>query len=341
MENIGNIEMAYVAGMMDGDGSFSLIRRHEPGTKSPRVYPFIQLCNMSEKLIKRFHEWFGGSIGCTKNRKYKDGLTRQEVWYWKLSSPKACACFLLKVIPFLRIKKERAQFLDHFLATNPNVKGSVPVSSHIIAMRDAAAGKMREFNQRPCLEWRESPPDLVTQEEKWAYLAGLMDSDGSFAIRRSFVCGGMYPSHRLAISLTMYDTRAVKYFNDVFPKSKLIIINAKTCKSGIAFRVMIQKREDVIEFIEKVSPFLLVKNKQAGIMLSFCEGFIMGKRGRNNPLPFDEMSRRHNLYIQLLEANKHGVPKPSLIDLEGYTPSEHADRAEGDSHRERLSERAS
>ncbi len=36
------ISVAYIAGVLDGDGSFSLIKKHEKKNRSPLYFPMIQ-----------------------------------------------------------------------------------------------------------------------------------------------------------------------------------------------------------------------------------------------------------------------------------------------------------
>ena len=51
----------------------------------------------------------------------------------------------------------------------------------------------------------------------------------------------------------------------------------------------------------------------------------------------DQKMLRDNFYNKMKNLNKYGVYKPSLIDLEAQ---EQGNKAEGESHRERLNEMA-
>ena len=66
--------LAYVAGVMDGDGSFSIIRKVDDPNRSPLYYPVIQLANACKELVEIFHKRIGGSLFIRKERILKDVL---------------------------------------------------------------------------------------------------------------------------------------------------------------------------------------------------------------------------------------------------------------------------
>ena len=84
----GNI-LAYVAGVMDGDGSFSFIKK--VGYKSPLYFPMIQLTNEKEFLIDFFVERFGGrKFVRTKLSKHSKKIS----YSWKIEKKNQCVPFL-------------------------------------------------------------------------------------------------------------------------------------------------------------------------------------------------------------------------------------------------------
>src|SRR5689334_21168357 len=99
------MNLAYMAGVMDGDGSFSLIRRSSIKGQSPLYYPVIQLANNFRGLIEFFMDKFGGTYAIKKAKVSLDGVHRKDSHQWKLEKSNLCIPFLDKIIPFLVIKQ--------------------------------------------------------------------------------------------------------------------------------------------------------------------------------------------------------------------------------------------
>ena len=123
MEYFGNF-WAYIAGMMDGDGSFSLIKKKEYNKPdyAPMYFPSIQLVNANEGLIDMFKGKFSGR----KNvRLYPGNITKKPSYGWKIEKRKSCIPFLESVAPYLVIKKERAEFLLKFSINFQHQRGGL------------------------------------------------------------------------------------------------------------------------------------------------------------------------------------------------------------------------
>jgi hypothetical protein len=76
--------------------------------------------------------------------------------------------------------------------------------------------------------------------------------------------------------------------------------------------------------------------ENAQVLLNFCQNFSPVKH-RQASVPKEELDIRENFYQELIHLNKYGIYKSSLIDLE----APRGDRAEDESHGERLSEKTS
>ena len=82
--NNREITLAYIAGALDGDGSFSLIKATASAARSPLYYPMIQLANTREELVCVLKNEFSGTVSIRKSYIGKDGGTRKECYQWKL-----------------------------------------------------------------------------------------------------------------------------------------------------------------------------------------------------------------------------------------------------------------
>lgn len=309
------MNLAYMAGVMDGDGSFSIIRRNTNNGRSPSYYPCIQLANSFKQLIEFFIDKFGGSSGLKKAKISIDGVHRKDSHQWSLQKQTKCLPFLSKIIPFLVVKKDRAKFLKEYCERNPNLRtGSTRLSQDVLIQREKDYWKMREFNEEGTM--KQILPRKFINPNFWPYMAGLMDTDGSFSIRKEISKTHMnVPCYSPIISLSMIDPRGLNHIQHNFSGGKIKLIKAKTCREGICYRFVISSADQAIEFIKNCITFLRVKPQTAQVLLNFCENKgVVAYRRNGTPQKF--LDFREKCYVDLCNLNKYGVYKPTLIDLE-------------------------
>ncbi len=105
MGGINEVELAYIAGIFDGEGCISLPERHYPQTES--TYSLVAcVSNTNEWLLLYLKSIFGGSISVRNDR-------NRPCWNWSLRHKKAGE-FLKVIYPFLRIKKPQAEVAIRF-----------------------------------------------------------------------------------------------------------------------------------------------------------------------------------------------------------------------------------
>lgn len=97
------LELAYLAGIIDGEGCITINLRHPRDGRSIRHDLNVQ-CNMqNQKAILLLGQIFGG----LKNYRVKDKKSNKIVYEWRVSNRKAYEC-LKQLFPYLRVKKEQA-----------------------------------------------------------------------------------------------------------------------------------------------------------------------------------------------------------------------------------------
>jgi len=114
MAVMNKITAAYLAGLIDGEGSLEIRKEIRKGIGGSNEYyrPRVRITLTTESLIKWLKESFGGWI-CKRhpgNPKWADSYE----WVMMGSSMKP---ILDKITPYLRIKKEHAEILKKFLKT--------------------------------------------------------------------------------------------------------------------------------------------------------------------------------------------------------------------------------
>lgn len=111
---------AYIAGVMDADGSISISKVHKK-RPNPSYIVAIQITwNCSEKTLKTFEEirsCYGGNI-CKSRRTLSTGFNSWETnsYRYNLTS-KSSERFLKDILPFLRLKRKQCKNALRIIAT--------------------------------------------------------------------------------------------------------------------------------------------------------------------------------------------------------------------------------
>lgn len=106
-------ELAYAAGIVDGEGSVSFIRSRPNRFPSPQV----SVCSTDRELVEWFKERFGGTIVLKRKRMSHHA----DAYDWKLIDRNALR-FLALIRPYLRIQRKIARvdlLLEFYLDATP------------------------------------------------------------------------------------------------------------------------------------------------------------------------------------------------------------------------------
>lgn len=300
-------KMAYVAGIIDGDGSLSLMRKCEVKAKSPTYYPSIQFSKSREVLPKYLHSLFGGSF-FSDNR---PGKIKQ--YRWRVEKNDNVSIVLAQIADYMIIKKRQADKLLEF-AENFQFKRGIPLTKEGLIDREHYYVLMKQLNST-----RDKIAKLTNKicfsstvdKTVWAYIAGLIDTDGSFSIKREkYKTKNMGYSPVICLSLISSD--ALNFIKQHVAEGSIRIVKAPATKQGFVYRWTVFSRPDCIFIIKKIIPYLHNKKESAEILLEFCDGFE-AQQGQYL-LTREQILFRENLYTKLIKAN--GVYKSPLIDLE-------------------------
>lgn len=329
--------MAYIAGLFDGDGSFTLCRR-KPAKEgqSHLYYPLIQFCNKDKNSLEIIKNIFGGYISKRKEYLNKDGFKRSLSFTLKIDKATLCKPLLQSLVNFLILKKDRAQLLLDFIEKNPFIRGSNKLSEEILKDREADYIKMKFLNDQREVRFNISIRNSRVNSKNecfWAYLAGLVDTDGSFSIKKENRSKVKSPVYSPSILLSMIDSRSIQYIRDNCEYGSIFNVKSKSASQGFCYRFGIYTKNECIDFIKRCLPYLTIKKIQALILLEFCEKYQScgGPIGVTN----EQNIIREDCYQRLINANKYGVYKSSLMDLKPLPDDAEGNKAEGESHRER------
>jgi len=167
---------------------------------------------------------------------------------WRLRSQDNVRPVLQKMIPFLQIKKERAEFLLKFIDENPFIRGKT-LSVEDVQNRERSYLKMIHLNGwRSCCSniSNDISTEMSNDAYAWSYIAGMMDTDGSFALKRQVHNKGtdVRNSRYLpVISLSMTDTRAINFLRKNCNVGKLYIPRNEATNAGIHYQFAIYTKK--------------------------------------------------------------------------------------------------
>ena len=311
--------MAYVAGLMDGDGSFSII--NEKRSEGDVFFPCIQLSNVFEGMTKLLHSTFGG---CIKLKTIQIRAKKQQ-YVWNIRGFESCKNFIENTKEFLVLKQERAEYLLKFIDKfMPPKERSFDDLGRFTKRNRSEDQTIFHFHMKArnndCLISTEK---VVKQARKnnedpcfWSYLAGIMDTEGSFSIRKGKAyqdCKNIRFTPLIQLSMATFET--MNFIRKNLSFGKICFPKAKTTQRGFVFKLYLVKPAECIEFIKKLLPFLKFKNTVAGILLKFCENYSP-TRNKSKGVPLEELIYRESCYDEIINENKYGFNKPSLIDSE-------------------------
>jgi hypothetical protein len=125
-------EIAYLAGIIDGEGCFAMHRRrgtHIFGTQ-------LQIGNTDVRMLHWVREHFGGSVKFEK----RSQSHHKPMWRWA-SATSELESITRAVLPFLIVKREQAELFLAYRAT-------VSVASHEWRRKDGAPESVKVARQR-------------------------------------------------------------------------------------------------------------------------------------------------------------------------------------------------
>ncbi len=151
-------KFAYLAGFIDGEGSFSITK-----TYSKQIKPYSKKVKKEDKVSvkyvcykldvsvtntnKEVMDWiaftFGGKVysggNTNRNPKYKPRHT------WHVSNREACKVLITSILPYLIVKKEQAKTALGFIDTYRTSIGNLTEPA-VVLEKEALRIKMRTLN---------------------------------------------------------------------------------------------------------------------------------------------------------------------------------------------------
>lgn len=140
--------LAYLAGLVDGEGYIGIKRTHRKDCVSPIFHERIQVRMVHEGSIQLLKETLGGNYYCEQARSHLG----RPLFCWQASDALACD-ILSKLLPFLVIKRDSAKTVLELRKSKADplsrVRGSPAkrvMKPEILAEREALYLKAKSLN---------------------------------------------------------------------------------------------------------------------------------------------------------------------------------------------------
>ena len=144
---------AYLAGIVDGEGSISIVRNFSKGSRHRNIcYTLcVQITMLEKEAINLLTQSFDGHVCLIppRNNPNRWSIESKAIWQWGITNDKAKQ-MLIELRPHLRVKLKQAllaiKFREEWQSqANRGCKGSDP---KVIKQREQMALQMRLLNHR-------------------------------------------------------------------------------------------------------------------------------------------------------------------------------------------------
>jgi len=233
--------MGYLAGLIDGDGSFSIRFNQKAGYQlTTSVY------STCRSLMKWLSNQFGGTF-----RKMPTKGNRKQKYQWYTSS----MLLAREVAPYLIIKSRQGEIVKQFVDLGSD--------RNPFARQDLMQDLQNANQFFVPVKKLFLLPSLIPTKSDFAYLAGLFDAEGTFSIyKRKYHHNGRYTS---VARISNTDQRPFPWLMDRF--GGYMLVNKKEGKlEGVWYLPSNQSKE---QYILAILPYLIVKRERAILYLEW------------------------------------------------------------------------
>lgn len=289
-----DIDFAYLAGYIDGDGCFYIGKNINP----IKYRSGIVISSTNKDTLRFFWKKFGGNVIFGKpNPKFKSYNPINQ-WY---TGGNNARILVDKITPFLREKLEDANIFVQFMEeTNRSNK-----EQHILKIRDYRANynlvtleKVEEINQ--------IIPASTPNDFDYAYLAGFIDSECALCLSRYKVKNKPNYLYKALLQCNNTKTGTIAHLKNTFGgfcyfvprKAKNALHN-----NQIAWRI---SSRQLAELLPKICPYLKNKKQVCEKLIEFSSTILKngGDRQKDHLNEYREVLEvRENIFNQISHLN--------------------------------------
>lgn len=293
--------LSYVGAIIDGEGSIFISKIITKSNKL-NLRLNISVANTCKELISFLDKRFKGNVTKINSKQ----ANRQNYWVWRIWKNEDIIIFLEKIIPYLIIKRKQGELALEFAKSRLNILKKPRNELHYKNSDYKIYEQIKELKKNYPIE---TPKINFTKEEKWHYLAGLIDGEGSVRIAKA-THTNIYGNKKLIltpqISIGNTDKRMTNFLKKEFGG---FIIKRKRKKEWKNIYEWIMQGVNKEEFYKKLVGKLVDKKKRLDVLLKYVESRKKNYTRENEIDLFLEMQKLNNKGL------KNKYKREELIEL--------------------------
>lgn len=328
MQNkVGKVDLAYLAALWDGEGTFS-VQRTKTG-----FWVRSSLSNTNLNLFNRVKEL----LNKMEISPYIVSRKRRENWKesFELSVNRQAdnRNLLEGLLPFLSGKRPVAEIVSKFVIRRLSLRGSVNIvrdikgkivtskKSNVYINDDIVDYEaIRNLNKKKIYsnDLLQSQLDRnAPAETDMAYLAGIVDGEGSFLIKKK-VSGNRLtfkPSCVIANCNTTLLNKCIQILNDLGIAYQIRVVKRKN-DWAICYNIEIEKVKDIFKLAGVILPYLSGKKDVVRLVMQFAKSRIEQKLLFKNHRHMAYTESEVGIYQQVRKLNQRGLRLPAEQSVE-------------------------
>jgi len=298
---------SYTAGYIDGDGCFYAGTTIQKPKNITVFESSIQVLSTKNKILFEFRDAYGGFV-----RKKPDRLHHKEALVWVIKNSH-CIPVIDSVFPFLVEKHIQASLLKqliHSIVPNAGVK----ISNTTLTYRESLIQKIREekhmknFISKEDIDHINTLQNTVTPSDlDYPYLAGLIDSEGCFRIKKWKPKNRPNEVYNIAVEIGNTKLPILPWLIQRFGGTCTFIPAKGTKRSSATWCL---SAAALFPVLHKVFPFLRGKKDVCAKLIEFQETILPNGGDRHSELFRALFEKRREIREKIIqevhELNKKG-----------------------------------
>ena len=307
-----NIELAYAAGYIDGDGCLYIGRTE--GKKSI-VYEYsVQVSSVNPDIINWFKQRFGGAIRAKERIK-----NHKQPHVWTIKN-RECIDLVKDIQPFLIAKhRESHYFMElalHIVDNNfqPLTKDAIEHREIVIANKRKLAALDTIERNMVTEEWKNNIiplPDPIKATD-FAYLAGLIDAEGCFRIKHYTRKNRPNKVYNTCLEIGNTNKNFFSWLLEHFGGS-VYFVESRECNKKHSATWIIQAKA-LSKILPEVIPYLKHKRPMAEKLMNFLNSTLSNGGDRHS-------IRSKEAYAAILQQREALVQDIHILNAKGHKDS--------------------
>jgi hypothetical protein len=288
MFNLTEAQKAYIAGIIDSDGSMSL------------VYSFVKLkqsyVRQYKLSISTKDKFIVNTISNWLNLDYSSSIGKSKMNVLRMASAQKIKFLLIDIYPYLYTKQPRAKLMIEAIDIKDGRDESYTEEEKQLWF--SKQKRLCELNAFGIKSIGIIDDELRNHQFHWAWIAGITDGDGSLPIT-SWSSGLGHKILKPTYQLGMCHEMTIRYIAEKIG-ANVKIKQDKRPNRNKSFNIRILPTK-LIEFLPHIIEYLVFKKTRAIYCLELCQL----RQINNRQMTLEQKERCKELVVLIQEENKN------------------------------------